>query len=259
MHQRLHPRRHRFAYDLFWFVLTLADDAPSTPTPWLRLGWQWRGWPGYGFYQQDHLPGLPGTLRQRLATVVADQTGMTLPPDGQIRGVTQCRVLGYGFNPVSFWFCADRHGQPLAIVAEVQNTFLEVKPYVLTPPPDNPQHAWWRLTVPKQFYVSPFLSVTDWFDFRLRWLADGPSARMAIAIHTLDGQTRQPQLVSTFTGSAQVLTTRSLWQQTIRHPWMPLWVIGLIHWHAVRLWLKRIPFFAKDAALSEQTGRLRPR
>ena len=259
MHQRLVPRRHRFGYRLFWFVLQLQDNDMPSPTPLLRLGWQWRGWPGYGFYQQDHLPGLTGTLRQRLATVVADQTGLTLPPDAQIRGVTQCRVLGYGFNPVCFWFCADGQGNPLAIVAEVQNTFREVKPFVLTPPAENSNTEVWRLTVPKQFYVSPFLAVTDWFDFRVRWLADGPQARMVIAIHTLAGTTHQTQLVSTFTGSTQPLTTPSLLWQTLKHPWMPLLVIGLIHWHALRLWLKRVPFFAKDADLQDQTGRLRPR
>jgi uncharacterized protein len=165
--------------------------------------------------------------------------------------VTLCRFMGYGFNPVSFWFIAQPNGTPLAIVAEVQNTFREVKPYVLT---HADADGWWRLTVPKHFYVSPFLAVTDHFMFRIRWLTH----HLQVGIHTLDGATNNVKLVSTFTGHPLPLTANNLLWQTLRHPWVPLWVIGAIHWHAGLLWLKRIPFFAKQVNTHQQTGLMRP-
>jgi uncharacterized protein len=232
---------------LFWFAFALDE---ASPTRLLNMGWSWRWWPLYGFYQQDHFPGMPGTLRERLAVLLA-QHQVVLPPKAIIRVVTQCRFLGYGFNPVSFWFCADATGSPLAVVVEVQNTFLEVKPYVITQPNAA---GWWQATVPKHFYVSPFLAVEDWFDFRIRWLNDD----LTIAIHTLDGNTRQTKLVSTFTGKAMPLTGKTLATATLRYPFVPLATIGLIHWHALQLWIKRIPFSPKHVLINRQTDRLRP-
>jgi uncharacterized protein len=248
MHQRLVPKRHRFAYTLFWFCLDLAE-LTSLPqqVKGFAAGLRWAGWPGYGFYANDHLPdGTPETLTERLASVLAGHN-VDLPPDANIRLVTLCRFLGYGFNPVCFWFVAQPDGTPLAIVAEVQNTFREVKPYVLTQPGAD---GWWQLTVPKQFYVSPFLATDDWFMFRIRWLPNKPGARLQIGIHTVGAATTEHaalagvKLVSTFVGQRVPLTTGWLWWLTLLHPWVPLWVMGAIHWHALLLWFKRIPFFA---------------
>ena len=41
----------------------------------------------------------------------------------------------------------------------------------------------------------------------------------------------------------------------VKYPLLTLRVIFLIHWHALRLWLKRVPFFSKPPAPAEDTTR----
>ena len=47
--------------------------------------------------------------------------------------MTMPRMLGYVFNPVSFWFCRDRAGALRAVLCEVNNTFGET-PLLSGPP-----------------------------------------------------------------------------------------------------------------------------
>ena len=46
--------------------------------------------------------------------------------------LTNLRLLGYVFNPVSYFYCYGADGELAAIVAEVGNTFGERHPYLLT-------------------------------------------------------------------------------------------------------------------------------
>jgi uncharacterized protein len=271
MHQRLHPKRHRFCYRLCWFRVDLRDlEAGHAKFSQLKVkgvqfGQHWSsagklGFLGYGLYADDHFPDNSGrSLRQKLAGYLAE-AGIELPDDAVVQGITQARVLGYVFNPVSFWFCETADGHPLGVVAEVQNTFYEVKPFVIS---QCRSDGWWVGRMPKHFYVSPFLSVNDWFEFRCRWpTRQGKAQRLQIAVHTLqsnnEGTTFTPILVSTFVGNSLPLTTKTLWQATLSAPWAPAMVMAAIHWQAFRLWCKGIPFFSKQTHADKQTGLMRP-
>ncbi|MFO7877946.1 MAG: DUF1365 family protein [Desulfovermiculus sp.] len=76
---------------------------------------------------------------------------------GHVRLITSARFLGFGFNPVSFWFVfADAKGPgPAAVVAEVNNTFKEKHIYVLGGQEDSLSFPL-RYTAAKTFHVSPF-------------------------------------------------------------------------------------------------------
>lgn len=165
MHHRLSPRRHRFEYGIFMTQLDLDELDLCDRT--LRLFGHNRA-AVYGFRDSDHLsypaPSPRRTVKASLIAWLADQ-GVCLPPDARIRLVTLPRVLGYVFNPVSFFFCSTADGSPIAAVAEVGNTFGELKPF-LVPVSDSPDR--FRLRVPKHFYVSPFSDLRLCFDFDLR-------------------------------------------------------------------------------------------
>lgn len=268
MHARFRPRAHRFRYRLFLFALDL-DELEDLGQR-MRLFSLFRRTP-YRLNPADYLPvdepvhgasapaaaatapATPRTLKQRVVAYLAER-GIDLE-GGRVLLVTLPRVLGYHFNPVSFYFCEDRHGAPVAAIAEVTNTFREMKPYLLGPDAfalgagGRPQ---FHRRVPKHFYVSPFSDVDVAFDFRLHL----PGDRLAIQID--DYAEGERTLTSTLTGSARPLTDRALAWYTFRYPLVTLRVITLIHWHALRLYLKRIPWFRKSARAADQRDLYRP-
>jgi uncharacterized protein len=205
------------------------------------------------------LPPRP-KLKQRVVNYAArhgvDLTG------GRIVLVTLPRVFGYLFNPVSFYFCYDRTGAPAAAIAEVTNTFREIKPYFLAPPAQpiapasqaapNGAPTAFHLRAPKYFYVSPFSDVDVAFDFTLRT----PAAKLSVQIDDYIGVDRT--LTSTVSGTRHELTASRLVWFTCKYPLITLRIITAIHWQAFRLWCKRVPWFSKAARPNDQRELYRP-
>lgn len=264
MHARLRPRSHRFVHRIFLFALDL-DELPALA---LRLPlFSLERFNAYSFRDRDFLPiagpphaagdrpchvlrDKPSSLKDRVTAFAAHQ-GVDLG-GGRVVLVALPRILGYLFNPVSFYFCFDRTGAPACAIAEVTNTFREVKPYFLGPATLTADRGAFRLRVPKHFYVSPFSDVDVVFDFALRL----PGDRLAIRIDDYAGAERT--LSSTLAGPRRELTAGRLAWFTFKYPLLTGQVIALIHWHAWRLWLKRVPWFAKAARPGDQRGLYRP-
>lgn len=266
MHARFSPRAHRFVYRIFLFAIDL-DELPMLPG---RLALFSIGRANaYSFRDGDFLPiGEPRhnsnattpspppapapspTLKERVIAYAARQ-GVDLT-GGRVVLVSLPRIFGYLFNPVSFYFCYDRTGAPAAAIAEVTNTFREVKPYFLSVDPHAAQCGEFRLRVPKHFYVSPFSDVDVAFDFKLRV----PDERLSVQIDDYVGEKRT--LTSNLSGPRRELTSARLAWFTLKYPLLTLRVIGLIHWHAMRLWWKRVPWFAKGARAADQRELYRP-
>lgn len=246
-HARYAPRLHAFAYRLYYLALDL-DEAPSVSRQlrWLRINR-----PGLAAWrEQDHFPreeagagrpapAPPGARLKRRVLGWCAQRGFDAGPGARVLLVTLPRVFGYQFNPVSFYFCFAADGRPCAAVAEVTNTFREVKLYLIPPEPHRDGAVRFARRVPKEFYVSPFSSLDVAFDFDLRV----PDARLAIQIDDYEHGRRI--LHSSLVGHARPLTDPNLRSMLLRYPALPLQVMTLIHWHALRLWLKRVPFFRK--------------
>ncbi len=285
MHARFAPHRHQFSYRIFLLAVDL-DEVARLPQ---RVGlFSFNRRNVYSFRDRDYLPidepvyppaaaseskapllaasatstatisALPkiapsSTLADLKSRVVAlaSKHGTDLN-GGRVILLTLPRVFGYLFNPVSFYFCYDRQGTPAAVIAEVTNTFREVKPYFLGAPTRDARSGAFRLHVPKHFYVSPFSDVDVAFDFNLRM----PGERLALQIDDYTDGART--LTTTLTGERRELTTARLAWYTLKYPLITVRVIALIHWHALRLWIKRVPWFAKAARASDQRGLHRP-
>ena len=246
MHHRLAPKEHHFRYGIFQFCLDLDElDTLSE-----RLGFFSRNRRNlYRFNDGDHLPSAsshPLSAKTSLLAWVASQ-GLPLPPETRVLLLTHCRVFGYIFNPVSFYFCLDAQDQPLCAVAEVGNTFGELKPFLL-----GPEHletdGRFRRIVPKHFYVSPFFALDLAFDFKLRV----PGEQLDIYIDDREGD--RPVLLTALTGRRVPLTDANLARLTLKYPLVTLRVITLIHWHALKLWWKNVPWHRKAANPQLQRG-----
>lgn len=241
-HRRHRPRAHELSYGGYHVLLDLDELTELDRTV--------RGF-AHGraavttFHDRDHLDPTDEPVRDKLARWL-ERSGVTLPA-GPVLLHTNLRVLGYVFNPVSWFLCHDRDGRLELIVAEVHNTFGERYCYVLddlTWTSDRRVEA--RRT--KRFHVSPFLQTAEHtYRFTVRPPSlDGPAGeRFAVSIAVLDGDRRV--LDATVGETREPLTSASLWRALVRYPMVPLVTIAAIHLEAVRLWGKRVPWFRKPA------------
>ncbi len=244
-HQRLSPKRHAFRYRMFFLDLDLGE-VPTLTKRLILLSHN--RWNLFTFRDRDHLDLGKPDLRSNLEAWLGQQ-GVTLAAGSRIRLITLPRILGYFFNPVCFYFISEPDGQPQHAVAEVSNTFREMKPWLIKP---SIQEGTFRATVPKYFYVSPFSSLETHFDFRLKV----PDEK--IEIHIDDIENGETTLVSWIRGSREPLTNARLLWYAIRYPALTLQVILKIHYQAFCLWLKRLPVFRKAAHPEQQRDLFHP-
>lgn len=231
MHARHAPKRHALNYSV-WYLCLGLHELPALKA--LRmLSRNRRGF--YSLYDSDY--GTGNSSMQDWVDGIKKDYGISA--DGPVYLVTMPRVALYGFNPVSFWFMTDKDGTLRAVMAEVNNTFGERHCYIC-------RHADGRaiaetdwLHAEKVFHVSPFMKVSGTYDFRFRFNDDQVGAWIN---YSDDGQ---QMLATSLIGRRKPLTNAALIGAFFTHPLLTLKVIGLIHWHALRLVLKGIRYNRK--------------
>ena len=234
-HTRHRPRHHAFAYPTCFLMLPMRSLRAQGNG---HLARNRRA--ALGFRDADHGVGGPDALawmEQLLAEQGIDDA------DGEIWLHTYPRVLGYAFKPVSFWYCHRADGSLRAIVAEVNNTFGERHCYLL----DRPRYGV-PCTATKVFHVSPFCPVRGEYRFVFMRTQQAGHDRTVARIDYHD-EAGGPVLIGTsVSGTLEPLTPQSQRRALWSHPLLTLGVIGRIHWQALRLWIKRTPFFRQPAA-----------
>lgn len=245
MHQRLEPQRHGFRYRVFylWLDLDQIDEAEAACALFSRNRFNL-----FSFFDKDHAGGETPNVKEGVLMHLG-KAGIDTNSISTVRMLAFPRILGYVFNPVTFFFCFDAAGQPLCAAAQVTNTFQEQKFFVM---PQANAEGHFRLIAPKHFYVSPFSELDLCFDFNLRT----PGEQLNITIN--DRKEGRPVLLTSLTGTRRPLTNGALIACAFKYPLLTLRVIFLIHWHALRLWMKRVPWFSKAANPELQQQVLRP-
>lgn len=234
-HRRYSPVPHSFTYRLFMMYLDL-DELPML----FKDRWLWSGDRGNvaWFKRGDHV-GDPATpLDQSIRQLVEARTGKR--PTGPIRLLTHLRYFGYVFNPVSFYFCYDqRDRQVETIVAEITNTpWGERHCYVLGPEDNRVRGSRKRYQLEKVFHVSPFIDMDVLYD----WRFSEPTSQLAI--HMINLRAGQPFFDATMVLRRKEISGTALARVLVEYPLMTVKVIGAIHWQALKLWIKGVPFHA---------------
>lgn len=254
-HSRLAPTPHAFAYRLFVLGLDLGELEAIDRRSWIVGTGAWRL---VRLVASDFLGVPPGDGRSAAETVrllraaVLDRLAShgVSTPIGRIELVGQLRLAGYVFNPVAFFVCHAASGDgPVAVVADVHNTFGERHAYVVPVGADAPARVWMEKKV---FHVSPFFSLDGSYRFALRF--DGDEFDVHIDL-LRDGQ---PVFLSHLRLAGTPLTDRSLAAALVRWPVMTLRVIAAIHWEAFRLWRKGLAFHGKPPYDPAQARATRP-
>jgi DUF1365 family protein len=231
MHQRLTPFGHRFTYSVFSLLVDVDRLA--------ELGRMSRlmsvNRPGVlSFRESDHVEENGETLRQFADRLFA-QAGMEKPAH-RVLLLAYPRIFGYVFNPISVYFAYDEHGDLIALIYAVRNTFGERHSYVAPVLAGEAGPAGIRQTRAKIFHVSPFVGMGARYHFRI--LPPGRTVRLRI--HETEGDS--PLLAATFNGNAAPLTDARLAAFLLRFPFMTLKIVAGIHWEAMKLWFKGATF-----------------
>ena len=233
MHHRLEPVEHRFVYDLFMFCLDL-DEIPAIARSLWLVGHNRKN--VFEFRDSDHLQFGPGTVKENVISYIRSK-GVHGAIE-KVLLVTHLRTMGYAFNPVSFYFCLGAADEPVCCVAEVMNTYRETKLFLMTR--DEFDGGTFRALRQKYFYVSPFVDLDDTFEFRLAI----PGDRLRMHIDDRD-KTQKKFLLTSLVGERRSLTNARLLGYAFRFPLITLKVITAIHWQAMRLYLKKLPYHKK--------------
>lgn len=245
MHNRLAPKKHSFHYNVFMFYVDL-DEIDILAKKYFLFSHNCFN--VFSFRDGEHLqipadaPDKIKTTKQHIIDYV-QQNGVS-EPVSKITLLTNMNVLGYHFNPVSFYFCFDEKENPLCCIVEISNTFREMKPFFIGK--ENFKANTFHLNTTKYFYVSPFIDHDTNFDFNIAL----PDEKLNIRIDDYKDNNRF--FISTLTGSRKPLSNRALLWYSIRFPFIPLQIMGLIHWQAFKLWLKKIPFHRKNMHMDLQ-------
>ena len=240
-HTRVSPKKHAFDYRVFMLAIDL-DDFPKVPLL------SRNRFNLFSIDDRDHINTDPEKSTRENLLDWLRENGSEAPPDARITLVTFPRVLGYAFNPVSFYYISSKSGEPITAVTEVTNTYREMKLYPLGEP--TAQGVFERL-IAKDFYVSPFSDPNDSFRFRIGL----PDKEWQVSINNItDGK---PTLLSSIQGKRRQLSASRLAWYALKYPFLSLGIIFGIHFQALLLFLKKIPYFPKSTPVAA-ASRSRP-
>ena len=234
-HKRHTPAVHDFSHKVLYLALNLKDIEclKSKLFSINRFNIFSLSWKNYGFELfEDPKTYVKKTLEK-----------FEINPQSieEIVFLTMPKILGYAFNPVSFWLCFNKTGDLFSVLVEVNNTFGERHAYVCFQKNLEPIKKNTRISKDKIFHVSPFCEVEGYYEFRFNI----ESQKIDIDINYYKDDSI---LISTsIRANKNALIDKYLAKYIIKLPIMLFKVIILIHYHAFRLWIKKVQYFKKPA------------
>ena len=241
MHKRLFPKVNSFSYKVYYLAFDIDRMEELADRPWFGLDRAGVS----SLHRKDHGPCDGSDLASWARTLLDEHV-----PGLDIRRivlVAMPRILGYGFNPVSFWLCLDDADSLRAVICEVHNTFGERHVYLCR----NEDHSAIERTNPietmKTFHVSPFMERNGHYRFRFDYRED----RFGVWIDYYHKDGRK-QLLTSLTGSFVPNTQARRLAAFFTCPLVTLKTITMIHWQALKLVLKGIRYVPRPPQLDER-------
>ena len=231
IHKRFKPKKHFFSYKAFSLLIDLneIEDLEKKINFFSHNKFNI-----LSFYNIDHGPRDGSSLTKWVKkNLVKAKININ---EVSIKLLCFPRFFGYVFNPLSIFYCYDKNEQLRAVLYEVKNTFNEQHTYVFRSKPSS------KIILHKcnkKFYVSPFIEMKTFYNFRL--LKPGKSINIQIKQTDSYGLLLLAQQV----GKKINLNSKSLFYQFLKHPLMSFKVIVAIHFEAFRLWSKGIKLVRK--------------
>jgi DUF1365 family protein len=229
VHERQRPKKHRLRYNVFSMLVDVDALEPLSAAHKL---FAYNAPALFSIRDSDHgtRPNLTMAVwaRQELERAGLKEAGH------HIDVLCYPRIFGYVFNPLSVYFCQAEKGSISAIIYEVHNTFGERHSYVI--PVNEAARKIIRQTGNKEFFVSPFIPMDCIYKFRVQPPED--VVRVVMRVEDTDGLL----LAASFAATRKPFSDRLLLVALLRFPLMTLKVMAGIHWEALKLWRKKIPY-----------------
>jgi uncharacterized protein len=229
-HRRVAPVTHELRYRVYNMFVDV-DELPALAKR-LRC-FSYNGFNLFSIADRNHGPG-DGTPVTEAIWRIAKATPTTSPVT-RIFMFCYPSVFGVVFNPLTVYYGFASDDALVLTVYEVNNTFGERHTYAV-PVADNVLPS-----TPKQLHVSPFNRVEG--EYRFRAGPPGDQLRLGIALETGGS----PCLKAWFEGTRTPLTDGNLLRSFLSLPLLPIQVMGGIHWEALKLWRKGLPFRRKPS------------
>lgn len=244
IHRRISPFNF-FRYPIFYLRIPMRSRRVN-PKVLEQCGIADNRFSWLSFYDRDHGSKAPDSLAW--AEELLKNEGHSV--DGEIWLHTFPRILGYVFNPVSFWFCHQATGELKVIIAEVNNTFGERCSYIL----QSDQHDFIQfgesILRQKNFHVSPFFPVQGHYIFRFLQQSHSKEPRFVSRIEY--HKNNQLALTTSISGVEYPITRGLKYRSLLKFPFLTFSVILKIHWQAIKLLIKGAIFHQKPQTPSQQ-------
>lgn len=192
------------------------------------------------FHRSDYLRSYHDDLKADLIEVVAkDQLGSSLVKNREIcrvRLLTQPRYFGLSFNPLSLFYCFDEDESLICIVGEVHNTPWNERHRYVIPCLSNNE---WQYQHEKAFHVSPFNPMS----LNYHWTLSQAEKHLKVVI---DARVQSSEKDKHFVAAMRLDRTsvNRMSGLLIRYPLSAVTTVLRIYSQALKIWLKKVPFYS---------------
>ena len=221
-HTRFKPVRHFLKYKTFSLLIDLDEINLLDKS----IGiFSHNKFNIFSFYDKDHGDRDGGNLKD---WVISNLKKFQIKENiTNIKVLCYPRILGYVFNPLSIFYCYEKD-KLVAIFYEVKNTFNEQHTYIFKI--KNNEEIIQKCR--KKFYVSPFMDMETFYNFKLL----NPNDKLSVFIKQTDAD--GTILTATQTGDKKEFSFKQLAINFVKYPLMTIKIISSIHYEALLLWKK---------------------
>lgn len=231
-HTRFTPKKRRFSYAHAFFLLNMKSLSSFNKLI--------RYFP-MSLIPQDHFLAKSDNFLSELSRFCKEKYQLEID---NAYLLTNIRQWGFQFNPLSIYFLI-KDKEMIHVLAEVGNTFGEQKYYLLSPTGNKN----FEYQGEKKFYVSPFIALNTYFHFKAKW----QNEKISLSVKS-SNLNQELILLAQAQGNIKPLSFKTLLFHLLRYPFASLRVLFLIHWQALLLYLKGLPFIRKNENLDIQQG-----
>ena len=232
-HTRFKPVRHFLKYKTFSLLIDLDEINLLDKS----IGiFSHNKFNIFSFYDKDHGDRDGGNLKD---WVILNLKKFRIKENiTNIKVLCYPRILGYVFNPLSIFYCYEKD-KLVAIFYEVKNTFNEQHTYIFKI--KNNEEIVQKCR--KKFYVSPFMDMETFYNFKLL----NPNDKLSVFIKQTDVD--GTILTATQTGDKKEFSFKQLAINFLKYPLMTIKIISSIHFEALLLWKKGAIYRKRDVKL----------